>query len=120
MFKEWVKKVVKHWKEKKTEIIGIDPAAGDDKTAEIKFTTEEATKVVEIATGLAKQAGISVETAAEAIKNAMMAEKADVREAEKAIRRQQEQENRENTNNWRKMHGLPMRRKKTGEKREKQ
>lgn len=120
MFKEWVKKVVKHWKEKKTEIIGIDPAAGDDKTAEIKFTTEEAAKAVEIAAGLAKQAGISVETAAEAIKNAMMAEKADVREAEKAIHRQQEQENRENTNNWRKMHGLPMRRKKTGEKREKQ
>lgn len=119
MFKEWVKKVVKHWKEKKTEIIGIDPAAGDDKTAEIKFTTEEAAKAVEIATGLAKQAGINVETAAEAIKNAMMAEKA-AREAEKAIHRQQEQENRENTNNWRKMHGLPMRRKKTGEKREKQ
>lgn len=112
MFKEWVKKVVKHWKGKKAEIIGVDLATGDDKTAEIKFTTEEAAKAAEIATGLAKRAGISVETAAEAIKNAMM--------AEKAIHRQREQENRKNTNNWRKMHGLPMRRKKTGEKREKQ
>lgn len=120
MLKEWVKKVVEHWKGKKPEIIGIDPAAGADRAAEIKFTTEEAAKAAEIVTGLAKQAGVSVEKAAEAIENAMMAEKADVREAEKAIRRQQEQENRKNTNNWRKMHGLPMRRKKTGEKREKQ
>ena len=120
MFKEWVKKVIKHWKGKKAEIIGVDLETGDDKTAEIKFTTEEATKAVEIAADFAKRAGVSIETATKAIKNAMMEEKTDTREAEKAINRQQEQENRENTNNWRKMHGLPMRRKKTGEKREKQ
>lgn len=120
MLKEWVKKVVEHWKGKKPEVIGADLAAGADKTAEIKFTTEEAAKTAEIAAGLAKRAGISIEKAAEAIENAMMAEKANIRETEKAIRRQQERENRENTNNWRKMHGLPMRRKKTGEKREKQ
>ena len=120
MFKEWVKKVVDHWKEKKTAVIGVDPAAGADQTAEIRFTTEEAAKAAEIVAGFAKRAGVSAETATEAIANAIAAEKTSTREAEKAIRRQQERENRKNTNNWRKMHGLPMRRKKTGEKREKQ
>lgn len=120
MLKEWVKRVVEHWKGKKTENIGVDLATGADKTAETKFTTEEAAKTAEIIAGLAKQANISTEKAGEAIRNAMMAKNEDVREAEKAIRRQQERQNRKNTNNWRKMHGLPMRRKKTGEKREKQ
>ena len=113
MFKEWVKKVVDHWKEKKTAVMGVDLAAG-------AFTTEEAAKAAEIVAGFAKRAGVSTETATEAITNAIAAEKTSTREAEKAIHRQQERENRKNTNNWRKMHGLPMRRKKTGEKREKQ
>ena len=96
MLKKLIEKVKAYCKRKNTKIIGVDMGeAGGDHTAIIKVSTKG---TVEAITRGIREIGESA------------------REAEKAIRRQQEQENRENTNNWRKMHGLPMRRKQKARK----
>lgn len=82
----------------KPKIIGVDLATGEDQTGYIKVTAEMLKngdkELQEMENGIRKRADEIIE---------------------EITRR----ENRKNANNWRKMHGQPMRRKKTGQKKKK-
>lgn len=101
MLKKLIEKVKAYFRRKNKVIIGIDMGeTGGDHTAIIKISTKEA--VEEISRGI-KKIGESAEDAAKALSN--------LRKEVNRMMREKERKNRENTNNWRKMHGLPMKRK---------
>ena len=109
MLKKLIEKVKAYCKRKNTKIIGVDMGeAGGDHTAIIKVSTKGA---VEAITRGSREIGESAEEAAKALNNLG-------KEVNK-IMKEEERKNRENTNNWRKMHGLPMRRKQSGKKKRK-
>ena len=116
MLKEWVKKIALRWRGKKLEAAGAalvtGLTVGVDQAEEISKALENAENIAkitsanieEVAGEMAKIAGttlMSTKEVGEALADAIR----------KGCRRQEAGEWRE-TNNWRKMHGLPMRRKK--------
>lgn len=108
MLKKLIEKVKAYCKRKNTKIIGIDLGeAGGDHTAIIKVSTKQAME--EITRGI-REIGENAAEAAEAL--------SDLGKEVSEIMKEKERKNRESTNNWRKMHGLPMRRKKSGKKKE--
>ena len=83
----------------KPAVIGADLGKpGGDHTAELKITIKSGEMKVEELQGLGKS--INEQT-------------------EKLIEKEWQREKRQNTNNWRKMHNLPMRRKRGSRKRRK-
>ena len=104
MLKKLIEKVKAYCKRKNTKIIGVDMGeAGGDHTAIIKVSTKGA---VEAITRGIREIGESAEEAAKALSN--------LGKELNEITKEKERKNREKTNNWRKMHGLPMRRKQSG------
>lgn len=98
MLKKLIEKIKAYCKRKNTKIIGVDMGeAGGDHTAIIKVNTKEVAE--EITRGF-RETGIN---AAEVAK--------ELDDLGKKVREIMEEEERKNKNNWRKIHGLPMRRK---------
>ena len=91
------------------EISGIIKTASDKATVNPEVMKPEKPKTPEI----------KVETTAEAFVEAVLQTGVTMEQAKTAILKMsssRDAENRKNTNNWRKMHGLPMRRKKKARK----
>lgn len=91
------------------EISGIIETAADKATANPDVTKPEKPKKPEI----------KIETTAEAFVEAVLRTGTTLQQAKTAILKMsslRDAENRKNTNNWRKMHGLPMRRKQKARK----
>lgn len=91
------------------EISGIIETAADKATANPDVTKPEKQREPEI----------KIETTAEAFVEAVLRMGTTLQQAKTAILKMsslRDAENRKNTNNWRKMHGLPMRRKQKARK----
>ena len=91
------------------EISGIIETAADKATVNPDVTKPEKPKKPEI----------KIETTAEAFVEAVLRAGTTLQQAKTAILKMsssRDAENRKNTNNWRKMHGLPMRRKQKARK----
>lgn len=101
MFKKLIEKVKTYFTRKNKVIIGIDMGEeGGDHTVENLITiNQEAKEGEEI-----KEAFIKIEIVKEAGRKEIFKEA-------KSLQDELDRINRENTNNWRKMHGLPMKRK---------
>lgn len=94
------------------EISGIIETAADKATANPDVTKPEKPKKP-------KKPEIKIETTAEAFVEAVLRTGTTLQQAKTAILKMsslRDAENRKNTNNWRKMHGLPMRRKQKARK----
>ena len=116
MIKEWVKKIALRWRDKKTEAAGaamvVGLAVGVDQP-------EEISKILKNTENIARKTNVSIEEAAEEIAKiagtTAMSAKEVGKALDSAIRKkcwQGKLKKRKETNNWRKMHSLPMRRKK--------
>lgn len=107
-----VKNVIEHFRKAgktENEISGMIEQAADRATVNKGVTEKKEYKRPEI----------KVETSAEQFVEAVMRTGTTLQQAKTAILKMsslRDAENRKNTNNWRKMHGLPMRRKQKARK----
>ena len=107
-----VKNVIEHFRKAgktENEISGMIEQAADRATVNKGVTEKKEYKRPEI----------KVETSAEQFVEAVMQTGTTLQQAKTAILKMsslRDAENRKNTNNWRKMHGLPMRRKQKARK----
>lgn len=98
MLKKLIEKIKAVCERRKIRIIGIDygePGSDHTEIAKIKVTTEEATQAIEKMGEAGEKAGEAMERLAREVQY---------------MQKKAEKEAREKTNNWRKMHGLPMKR----------